>query len=55
MSSYVGSVVGSIIDRGVRANFKSSIDCGRVVDQELEGDQALVLLYVNRKGSVSDG
>jgi hypothetical protein len=40
MSSNVGSVVGSIIDRGVRANFKSSLDCGRVVDQELEGDQS---------------
>jgi hypothetical protein len=54
-SSDVISVIGSVIDGGLGANLKSSLDFGRVVDQELEGDQILALLYVNGKGSISDG
>jgi len=55
VGSNVVSVVGSIIDCSLRANFKSSLDLGRVIDEELEGDHVLALLYVDRKGSISDG
>ena len=55
VSSNVISVVGSIINRGLGANFKSSLDFGCVVNQELDGDQVLALLDVDGKGSISDG
>jgi hypothetical protein len=55
VSGDVISVIGAVIDGNLGANFKSSLDFGRVVDQELEGDQILALLYVNGKGSISDG
>jgi len=55
VSSDVISVIGSVIDGGLGANFKSPLDFSCVVDQELEGDQILALLYFNGKGSISDG
>jgi hypothetical protein len=55
VKSDVVSVIGAVIDGGHRANFQSPLDFSRVVDQELKGDQILTLLYVDGKGSVSDG
>ena len=55
VKSDVVSVIGSVINGGHRANFQSPLDFGRVVDQELKGNQVLTFLYVDGKGSVSDG
>lgn len=48
-------LLSSVIDSGRGANFQSSLDFGRVVDQELKRDLVLALLYVDGKGSISDG
>ncbi len=55
VKSDVVSLISSVIDSGNRANFQSSLDFGRVVDQELKRDLVLALLYVDGKGSVPDG
>lgn len=55
MKSDIVAVVGSVIDGSGGANFQSSLNLGRVVDQELKRYQVLALLYVDGKGSISDG
>ena len=55
MNSDVVPFISPVVDGGGGTNFQSSLDFGRVVDQELEGNQILALLDVDGKGSVSDG
>jgi hypothetical protein len=55
VKSYIVPVIGPVIDCGQGANFQSPLDFGRVVDQELKGDQVLTFLYVDGKGSVPYG
>jgi len=55
VKSNIVPLVSSVIDSGHRANFQSSLDFGRVVDQELKRYLVLALLYVDGKGSVPDG
>ncbi len=55
VKSNIVPLIRPVIDSGRGANFQSSLDFGRVVDQELKRDLVLALLYVHRKGSISDG
>src|ERR1700676_1345942 len=56
LHDYVGGdvifFVGPVIYGGDRTNFQTSLNLGRVVDQELESDQVLALFHVDGKGSV---
>jgi hypothetical protein len=47
--SDVVSVIGPVIDCGHGANFQTSLDFGRVVDQELQSDLVLALFHIDGK------
>ena len=55
VKSDIVPLISSVIDGGRGTNFQSSLDFGRIVDQELKRDLVLTLLYLDGKGSISDG
>lgn len=55
MKGDIVALVRSIVHGGHGPDFESSLDFGRVIDQELQSNNILTFPDVDREGSVSNG